>query len=46
MTTDQKQITAPNCPNCNGHLASIGQDLRECEDCGKIQKENKTCLGC
>jgi len=31
--------TPKTCPNCNGHLANIGQGLRECEQCGKIQKE-------
>lgn len=27
------------CPNCGGHLASIDHGLRECEQCGRKQKE-------
>ena len=28
-------------PNCGGHLANIGNSLRECEQCGRIAKEKK-----
>jgi hypothetical protein len=35
-----KRFAVNTCPNCNGHLASIDNGLRECEQCGRIEGAN------